>query len=254
VITFHRHQYILKRLQKEGSIQVAGLAEQLGVTSMTIWRDLQALEERGLLRRIRGGALSPEGAQEPEFRIKEHHASAEKRRIAAYAATQYVGLGDTIIMEGGTTVAEMLNHLKPERLTLMTNSLPILSRAYSQGKSWHLHASGGVLSPVSGNFVGPEAIRFFSGKHAQTFFMSATGLDPDTGALTDPNPVEIDVKRVMADCAKEIVLLLDSSKLGMRSMQEVLPLKRISAVITDKKIKPQDLRKLKAAGLKVDVR
>ena len=109
------------------------------------------------------------------------------------------------------------------------------------------------MSPVSGNFAGPEAIRFFAEKHAQTFFMSATGLDLETGNITDPNPVEIDVKRTMADCAKRIVLLLDSSKIGIRSMQEVVPLGRISVMITDRKIKPLELRKLRATGLKVEV-
>ena len=95
---------------------------------------------------------------EPEFQLKEQQATEEKRRIAAYAAQKYVRPGDTIIIEGGTTAAEILNHIRVEKLAVMTNSLPILSRAYALRKSWHLHSSGGVLSPVSGNFVGPEAL------------------------------------------------------------------------------------------------
>ena len=245
MITHDRHKFLLKRLDETGTLQIAGLDAELDVTPMTIWRDLRLLEERGLLRRVRGGATRADASFEPEFRLKEQYASKEKRRIAAFAAKHFVQPGDTIILEGGTTVAGMLNHLELDKLALMTNSLPILSHAYSLGRSWHLHASGGVLSPVSGNFVGPEALRFFSGKHAQTFFMSATGLEASTGLLTDPNPVEIEVKRKMANCAKHVILLLDSSKIGLRSIQEVLPLDQISVLITDKNLDRSHLAKLK---------
>lgn len=252
--THDRHQYLLKRIEQDGSLQVAGLDEELGVTAMTIWRDLRMLDERGLLRRVRGGAISLQRLeQEPEFWRKEQHAAEEKRRIAAYAARHYVKSGDTIIIEGGTTAAGLLNFLQADKLALITNSLPILSRAHSFKKDWHLHASGGVLSPVSGNFVGPEAIRFFEDKHAQTFFMSATGLDIERGAVTDPNPVEIEVKRIMAERAQRVVLLMDSSKIGVRSVQEVLQLKQITTLITDTAINPATLKKLKHQGLKVEI-
>jgi DeoR/GlpR family transcriptional regulator of sugar metabolism len=234
VNTHDRHTYLLKRLERDGALQVAGLDAELGVTAMTVWRDLRLLDERGLLKRVRGGAVSLERYEtEPAFQMKEQHAAEEKRRIAAFAASKYVKSGDTIIVEGGTTAAEILKHLHAEKLALMTNSLPILSRAYALNKPWHLHASGGILSPVSGNFVGPEAIRYFVDKQADTFFMSATGLDVEAGAVTDPNPVEIEVKRVMAQCARQVVLLLDSSKVGIRSVQEVLKLERVTALITD---------------------
>lgn len=252
--THDRHQYLLRRVEQDGSIQVAGLDEELGVTPMTIWRDLRLLDERGLLKRVRGGAISLSRLlTEPEFQFKEQHAAEEKRRIAEFAAQKYVRAGDTVIIEGGTTAAEILNHINVDRLALMTNSLPILSRAYALRKPWHMHSSGGVLSPVSGNFVGPEAMAFFAGKHARTFFMSATGLDVDAGAVTDPNPVEIEVKRAMAACAQQVILLLDSSKIGIRSVQEVLKLNRISALVTDSGIEPAVVRKLKKQGLKIEV-
>ncbi len=254
MIIHDRHQYLLKRLEQDGSIQIARIHEELGVTTMTIWRDLQLMEKKGLLKRVHGGAVSlGRSDAEQEFQSKEQNYAAEKRRIAAYAARGFVKQGDTIIVEGGTTAAEILNHLNMDKLTLMTNSLPILARAHALRKPWHLHGSGGVLSPVSGNFVGAGAISFFNSKHAQTFFMSATGLDVDLAQVTDPNPVEIDVKRKMADCAQQVVLLLDSSKVGLRSVQEVLSLQRITALITDTGIESQALLKLRKMGLRVEV-
>lgn len=245
MIAHDRHRFLLRRIEEAGSIEVRGLDRELRVAAMTIWRDLRLLEEQGLLKRVRGGAVRADRAIEPAFRLKAHRSLALKRRIAAAAARRWVRPGDILFLEGGTTVAEILPHLPPRDLTLMTNSLPILGRAQALGRGWQLHSSGGVLSPVSGNFVGPEALRFFQGKYAKLFFMSATGLDPATGALTDPNPVEIQVKRAMARAARHVVLLLDSTKLGLRSLQDVLPLRDIDELFIDSGASAADLRRLR---------
>ncbi|TVP82125.1 MAG: DeoR/GlpR transcriptional regulator, partial [Puniceicoccaceae bacterium] len=93
-------------------------------------------------------------------------------------------------------------------------------------------ASGGILRPVSGTFVGPDAIRFFRKKQADLFFMTVTGLDQSNG-LTDPNPLEIEVKRAMIQAAKQTVLLIDESKFGVSSLCPVVPLRRIDGLVTD---------------------
>jgi DeoR/GlpR family transcriptional regulator of sugar metabolism len=229
-----------------------GLDRELDVNGMTIWRDLRLLEQRGLLKRVHGGAIRADRSVEPEFRLKQQRALSEKRLIAAAAARNYVKPGDVIILEGGTTVAELLNHLPPRNLTLMTNSLPILNRAYALGRTWQIHGSGGTLSPVSGNFIGPEAVGFFQKNFAATFFMSATGLDLASGALTDPNPMEIEVKRAMARAARRVVLLLDSSKIGVRSVKEVVPLSEIDVMLCDARIEPAAVRLLRALRLPVE--
>lgn len=246
-----RHRLLLRRLEETGSIEARGLGRELGVAAMTLWRDLRLLEQQGLLKRVRGGAIRADRAVEPEFRQKAHRSLALKRRVAAAAARVFARPGDVVLLEGGTTVAEILPHLPPRDLTVMSNSLPILSRVHALGRPWQIHGSGGVLSSVSGNFVGPEAVRFFQSKHAHVFFMSATGLDPETGALTDPNPVEIEVKRAMARAARRTVLLLDSTKIGQRSVQEVLPLDKITALVIDDGVTSAARRRLRRLGLKL---
>lgn len=253
MLTHERHRFLLRRIEETGSLEVRGLDAELGVAAMTIWRDLRLLERQGLLKRVHGGAIRADRAREPEFRQKEGRALAEKRRIAASAARLFAKPGEVILLEGGTTVAEVLPHLPTRGLTLMTNSLPILSRAQALGRGWQIHCSGGVLNPVSGNFVGPEAVRFFQGKYAATFFMGATGLHPKTGALTDPNPVEIEVKRAMARAAERVVLLLDSGKIGLRSAQEVLPLRNIDSIVIDRGISPSDRRRIARLGPRVKI-
>jgi DeoR/GlpR family transcriptional regulator of sugar metabolism len=252
MLTQDRHRLLLRRLEESGSLRVAGLDRELDVNVMTVWRDLRLLEQRGLLKRVHGGAIRADRSAEPEFRLKQQRALTEKRLIAAAAARKYVRPGDVVILEGGTTVAELLNHLPPRDLTLMTNSLPILARAHALGRGWQIHGSGGTLSPVSGNFVGPEAVGFFQKNYATTFFMSATGLDPENGLLTDPNPVEIEVKRAMAQAARRVVLLLDSSKIGVRSVQSVLPLAEIDVLVCDARPDPKAVRSLRAAGLEIE--
>lgn len=252
MLTQDRHRFLLRRLEETGSVKVRGLDCELGVNGMTIWRDLRLLEQRGLLKRVHGGAIRADRSVEPEFRLKQQRALSEKRLIAAAAARNYVQPGDVIILEGGTTVAELLNHLPLRNLTLMTNSLPILSRAHALGRAWQIHDSGGMLSPVSGNFVGPEAVEFFQKNFAATFFMSATGLDLATGALTDPNPMEIEVKRAMARAARRVVLLLDSSKIGVRSVKEVVPLSEIDVMLCDTRIEASAVRRLRALRLTVE--
>ena len=215
---------------------------------MTLWRDLAALEAQGRLRRVRGGAIKPDAAVEPAFDKKKQRALARKRHIAACAAAEFTAPGDALFLEGGTTVAQLLPHLVAPRLTLLTNSLQILSRAQHHHPQLALQCSGGVFSPVSGNFIGPDAVAFFERKRARTFFMSATGLDPATGILTDPNPLEIEVKRVMARRADRVVLLLDSTKLGLASLEHVLPLSQVDALVIDDGASAAVRRKLAAHG------
>jgi len=251
MLTSDRHRRILELLEQGGSVTLPALRAVLPVTGMTLWRDLAALEAQGRLRRVRGGAVRTDRAVEPAFGQKARRALEHKRGIAAKAAALFAGDGDVLILEGGTTVAELLPCLKAARLTVLTNSLPILARANAGHRHLALHASGGMLSPVSGNFVGPEAVAFFKRRRARTFFMSATGLDPATGRLTDPNPVEIEVKRAMAAAAARVVLLLDAGKLGVVSAEEVLPLRSVDVIITDRRITPAQRRQLGMLGPKI---
>lgn len=244
-----RHRQILRHLERDGAISLGALQRSLGVTKMTVWRDLKLLEAGGRLVRVHGGAVHPSRTQEPAFQQKQHRRTLAKQRIAAEAARRFVTAGDVLFLEGGTTVAELVPHLAAQDVTLITNSLPIAERARElNGDAPAVQCSGGTLSRVSGNCVGPDAVRFFERKRARTFFMSATGLDLESGRLTDPNPAEIEIKRAMARGAGRIVLLLDASKLGVLSVDEVLPLSEIDAIVTDARLAPKLRRRLRALG------
>lgn len=239
-----RHHRILELLEEHDAVSLAILRDELPVTGMTLWRDLAALENQGKLRRVHGGAVRPGRTAEPAFRQKVRRSLEEKRRIAARAAEEFVAKGDVVVLEGGTTVAEMLPRLTAPRITVLTNSVPILARAHASFRHLALHGSGGVISGVSGNMVGDAALDFFARMKAGTFFLSGTALDLESGRLTDPNPIEIAVKRAMAAAATRVVLLLDATKLGRMSVEEVLPLREIDAIVTDRRVTAAQRRRL----------
>jgi len=228
-----RHQHILSTLRNHGSVTVAVLQKELQTTAMTVWRDLKALEELGLLRRVRGGAcLLGHLPGEPDYEAKNRNASEAKRRIAALAAQEFVREGDTIAMEGGTTVVGVVDCLPQSRISILTNSLPVALHARAVRPECPVLIAGGWMSRVSGNTSGPETLRAMEKWQASVCFLGAAAFDEKVGP-SDPNPLEIEAKRMLASKARNVVLLLDSSKFGLRSAAVTLHPRRINALITD---------------------
>jgi len=227
-----RHRRILSMLENEPMVRSRALEGALGVTAMTVWRDLTTLEEQGLLKRVRGGAVrAAPRDEEPAFAAKVDRARPLKEGIAVHAARYLIEPGDILIIDGGTTTAELARQPLPRRLTVLTNSLPIANHLLSHRAGPAVYLSGGLLRTESGTLVGRETLTFFSRRRAGKFFLSATALD--AAGISDPNPQEIEVKQVMASSAERVVLLADSRKFGMRSLMQTLPWKRIDAWVTD---------------------
>lgn len=238
-----RHQRILSLVRDQGVVSTAGLQHDLGVTAMTVWRDLKILQELGLLRRTRGGAHRVERALgEPDFEAKNAAAHAAKQRIAALAAREFVREGDTIALEGGTTVAALVDHLPQKRVSILTNSLPVALRVRAIRPELPVEVAGGWLSQVSGNTTGPEALRAMEKWQASICFLSATSFEAEVGP-SDPNPFEIEARRMLASCARRVVMLLDSSKFGTRSAAVTLHPRRLDALVSDAR-PPRAIREL----------
>lgn len=236
------------------------LSEKYDVSEMTIRRDLKALEEKGLIKRTWGGAiLWPPGRRfgrdEPfvlsRDRRRKLHGEC-KEAIARQAAQELVRDGDIIIMEGGTTVTAMAPFLTPcKELTVVTNGLATADKLQQHlPPDATIIATGGILRPESSTFVGPVAEHFFREFHGRRLFLSATGLTLEMG-LTDPRMLETQVKRAMIASVDEVVVLLDSSKFGVKSLMTVLEPQLISRLITDDGAPPDLLDHL--ADLNVQV-
>lgn len=247
-----RRRAIAELVLEQGSVSAKDLSHRFGVSPMTVYRDLKELEAVHALERVRGGAVRRQETDEPMFMAKREVNRERKQAIARYAAEHFVGDDDILLIEAGTTVTSLVRYLPDTLAALLANGLDALNEARRLVPSVPVFGCGGMLRSPSFTFVGPEAEAFFRSISATTFFLSATGLTLRDG-VTDPNPLEIQVKRAMAASAQRTVLLLDSSKFGQSSLREVLPLERIDALVTDGAAPAATLRELSDRGVDVHV-
>ena len=247
-----RQQHIIKDIDGLDDNIIPRLSQKYGVSEMTIRRDLKVLEETGLIKRTYGGAVR---WPEPPLLVRDKRqtmAQAQKVRIARYAAEHLVQHGDIIILEGGTTAATMATYLADkDDLTVVTNGMATaeeLRRNLSLSAT--IIATGGILRPESSTCVGPVAERFFREFHANRLFLSATGLTLQEG-ITDPKMLETQVKRAMIASASEVIMLMDSTKFGIRSLMKVIDWPEIRMLITDNNAPEEMVTGLRAKGVKI---
>lgn len=254
MIPAQRRQDILKVVSSQGSGTIPELSERYGVSEMTIRRDLQALEKEGHLIYTRGGAIiSPNDKlrAEPRYQEKKHQYTAQKAEIARYAA-QLVTDNDIIILESGTTVTAMVQHLVgKENLTIVTNGLHTINELRKLLPQSTVICTGGILREVSFTFVGPVAERFFHELYARKLFLSGIGFTLDSG-LTDPQMIDTQVKKAMIASADQVIVVIDSSKFGVKSFTTVIGAYDIDILITDDGVPTQFVEDLRDHG--VDVR
>lgn len=238
MLATQRRDAIVNELASKPAVRVAWLAERLGVSEMTIRRDIEALDAAGALIRVHGGATRSAAfsALEPGFSTNLDRQSAAKKLIAQ-AASRLIRPGMTIALTGGTTVYQ-LAALLPERgpLTVLTNSLPAAELLHSLTASSHngitVLLTGGERSP-SEALVGPLATAAVRGLNVDICFMGVHGIHPEAG-ITTPNLAEADTNRAFAQQCARLVVLADSSKVGMVSLAHIADLSEVNCVVTDR--------------------
>ena len=254
MIPAQRRQDILKLVSAQGTGTIVELSERYGVSEMTIRRDLQALEREGHLKYTRGGAIiMPRDTllAEPNYEAKKRQYMGQKAEIARYAA-QFVVDNDIIILETGTTVTGMVPHLADkENLTIVTNGLLATNELRMLVPKSTVICTGGILRGVSFTFVGPVAERFFHEFYAHKLLLSGLGFTLDAG-LTDPQMIDTQVKKAMIASADQVIVLVDSSKFGIRSFTTVITPDDIDILVTDNGVPAELVKDLEDRG--VDVR
>ena len=247
-----RRRLIEVHVNRHGSVSIDSLLQYVPVSKMTLWRDLKALHAQGRVRKVHGGAerVADGPTFEPGFHAKSSVHHEAKERIARFAATNLIGAGDVVLLEGGTTAMRMVRYIQADNVTLLTNGLNTLNAAAGSDIDVTVMVCGGILRQPSLTFVGPEAERFFGDFAADSLFLSGTGLDIGRG-LTDPNPLEIQVKRAMIGCARRLVLLVDSSKFGVQSLKQVCALDEVSLLVSDAAAPGAVLHQMREHGVEV---
>jgi len=250
-----RRDQIAVLVDEQSSVSTEELGEHFGVSLMTVWRDLTMLEEEGRVRRVRGGAARVERSDhaEPLFDSKRVLNPTAKERIARYAAEHFVIDGEILFMEAGTTVAAMVKYLAGhQHLTAIGNGLGTMNELARLVPAISVYCCGGMLRDVALTFVGPQAEDYFRNINATTCFLSATGITATEG-VTDPSPLEIQVKRAMAASADRVIFLLDSSKFGVRSLSRIVPLSDVDILVTDQDAPIDLVNALRAQGIDVHI-
>jgi DeoR family fructose operon transcriptional repressor len=230
VFAEERLNRIAELVELHGRVVVADLARHLKVSPVTIRKDLQDLEERGVVQRTHGGAILRAAAPfDPSARERATANTTVKAAIARLAL-DFVKDGDSIILDGGTTTLELARLLAGRPITVITNSVSILNLLLND-PAIELIATGGTLRGHSGNLLGPLLGAALSRFRVDTAFMGATGVTasgPSAGTL-----LEAEAKLAMLGSASRAVLLADGSKAGRSSLVFTGPWSRYEAWITD---------------------
>lgn len=233
-----RKALILEQLHASGKVRVTDLSERLYVSQETIRRDLFLLEEEGRLKRVYGGAVKRQYENgEPPYRQREVLNYEAKQAIGSKAA-ELVQDGNTIYMDTGTTIHEMAKALKgKKRITVITNSLTVaaqlcdsLVKGLFSGRAVLL---GGEISPEQQSLNGHLCQEMLKHFYVDRAFISVGGMSIETG-ISDYDMNDSIISKLVAENAKEIIVLADHSKLGIQAFCHIAPLDSIHVVVCDK--------------------
>jgi DeoR family transcriptional regulator of aga operon len=246
-----RRRLIRALIDTQSQSSVADLARRFKVSEVTIRSDLAALADIGALVRVHGGALPPGEGDELPITVKQTLYHAEKVRIAT-AAAGLIRDGETVILDSGTTTAEIarqIRGLKFRTLNVITNALNI-AVLLANAHHVNLIIPGGVLRRKSWSLSGPSAERALGDLQADRLFLGVDSLDPEVGLMT-PYVLEARLNAMMIHIARQTVAVTDSSKLFRRNLSVIAPVEQVHLLITDRVAAPDAVAAIRARGVEV---
>ncbi|MFU8850397.1 DeoR/GlpR family DNA-binding transcription regulator [Micromonospora sp. SL1-18] len=243
-----RRRELLRRVGEAGYVSSTEAAAALGVSEMTIRRDLRELAAEGLVNRVAGGASVPAHAAGVPFEQRRVAAAAEKAAVAR-AAVPLLSADAVVALDAGTTVAALATRL-PGGRTVVTHSVPVIV-ACTGRDDIELIALGGAYHPQTRSFTGPATRRSLDDLAVDVAVLSAAAAGP--GGVYSATASDADTKRAMARIARRVVLLLDHRKLDGRAPMRFLDLAAVDVVVIDAGATAEQLALLRAACRQVVV-
>ena len=247
-----RQQAIATLVTERGRLAVTAVAEQFGVTTETVRRDLALLERAGMLRRVHGGAVPAGALTLVETGLGERHGTRTeaKRAIAAAALDLLPRRDGSVLLDGGTSTAALADVLPADRrLYVATNSVPIAARL-SASPGVTLHVLGGRVRGLTQTAVGDSTVRAMEDLRVDVAFLGANGITPGHGFST-PDEAEAATKRAMVRSAQRVVVLADSSKLGREHLVRFASVEDVDVLVTDRGADPGVVAELETTGIEV---
>lgn len=247
-LAHQRHERIVQEVRLRGAARVGDLADLLNVSDMTVRRDLDALDEAGLVVKVHGGATAPSEhtSDEPGFDAKSLRNTREKAAIAEAAAT-FVKEGSAIGLTAGTTTWRLAAELTSiADLTVVTNSVRVAEVFNTSPRSDRtMILTGGVRTP-SDALVGPIAVAALGTMHVDMLFLGVHGISERAGFST-PNMLEADTNRAFVAASGRLIVLADHTKCGVTGLSTFARLSDADVVVTDDQIRDYDRRMLEDA-------
>lgn len=227
-----RQRLLLETARRDGRVSVNKAAKNLSVTPETVRKDLDALQDDGLIMRVHGGGLPVETlAYEPGVTARTERA-AEKERIGR-AALEEIPTGGVIFIEAGSTTARFAELIPADLpVTVVTNSLPIALQLATRSTAATVVILGGRVRPLTLGSVDALAIRNFQDLFVDVAFLGTNGVSVKRG-LTTPDIAEAETKRAALQCSNRRVLLADHSKMDRVSFCRYGELSEIDLLLTD---------------------
>ncbi len=254
--TDSREEKIMRLLLGRGSATIDELLDTIGTSAPSIRRDLNRLENRGLVRRTHGGAMLVEPLlYEPfrydtSFQAREQRAASEKRRIAL-AAADLIQPNETVGITAGTTTTQVGRALRHRaNIKVVTNAINIGMELCNQ-PGMRTSITGGVL-PYAWSFslTGPAAIRFMDDVYLDKVFLNVVGIHAERGCTTMEQDEALTF-RAMVRQAREVIVVADSSKLGRVSSSLICPLSEVHTLVTDTGASEETLAPFTERGMRI---
>lgn len=249
-----RREQMLSFVKSQDFVRVSDLSARFHVSEVTVRGDLDALAERGHIRRIRGGAM-PRTVPHPERPFEEmQSARVDEKAIIGRTAASLVSHGETVILDVGTTTTAIARALvKREDLydiVVFTNALNIALELESAIPRFTVVVTGGTLRPMQHSLVDPLGGLMLERINAHTVFLGCNGIDPN-GGITNVNLPEAEIKRRMLQAARRRIVVADGSKVGGIELAYLCSVDEIDLLITDTSADPAVLSALRERELEV---
>ncbi|MEL7626308.1 MAG: DeoR/GlpR family DNA-binding transcription regulator [Anaerolineaceae bacterium] len=246
-----RRDEIVRFIFKNTSATIMELTDTFKVSTITIHRDLDILEEQGYIQKIRGGAcVNSIGNFEKSYLYRSMQKVEEKKKIAAYAS-QFIKDGSTILLDNSTTVYYLLAYFQNvKNLTVFTYFQDVIEELTKPNYDCKLFCLGGEYSRAHNCFIGPIVDRQLSQIHVDTAFMCSAALDPSVGIMQHQIE-ESNRKRLIIQAADETTLLIDNSKLMKRALFSIAPLNSLTRMVTNKPVTQEVVSQIIGTGIEL---
>lgn len=229
-----RRLYIKRKLEISKKVEIDELSKDLDVSEMTIRRDLEYLEKKGVLNRVSKGAvlnlIRDKDIIDDTLKTRNLQNIKEKKAIARYASN-LIEDGDVIFLDASTTVYEMCEYIVNKNITIITNSIRV-AQYFNMAQNITVILTGGILRYATLSLIGSDSEESLKKYNTNKLFISAKALSYENG-LTDVNMFEINTKKIAMKNASNVIVLLDHTKINKTSLKKVCDINNILKIIID---------------------